>query len=94
MLCPRNTGVTAHFDEVTEQLVGFYVGFLHLLKLVPQPHTVCLEVEICVLATRDLVLIDISIPRLHGGGAVKRSIKASGHFPILTVVKDLLKRDA
>jgi len=84
----------AHLDEVTKQLVGFCVGFLHLLELVPQPHTVCLEVEIGVLATWDLVLIDIRIPRLHGGGAVKWSINASGHLPILTVVKDLLKRDA
>lgn len=39
----RVSVVVSHLNEVSEQFVGFGVGLLHLLELVPQPHTVSLQ---------------------------------------------------
>lgn len=47
--------------------------------------------EVGVLSSGYLILIDISVARFHGGSAVKRSIEASSYFPIFTVVKYLLQ---
>lgn len=33
----------AHLNKVSQQLVGFHVGLLHLLELVSQPHAVSLR---------------------------------------------------
>lgn len=49
-----------------------------------------LEVKVSVLSSGYLILIDVSIAWFHGGSAVKRSVQASGNFPIFTVVKHLL----
>lgn len=53
-----------------------------------------LEVKVGVLSSGDLVLIDVSIARFHGGCAVEGSVQASGYLPVFTVVKHLLQRDA
>lgn len=85
---------STYLDEVSQQFVGLSIGFLHLLELVAEAHAVSLKVQIGVLASWDLVLIDICVPGFHSGCAVKWSIETTGHFPVLTVVKDLIQRDA
>lgn len=81
----------SHLDEVTQQLVGLCVGLLHLLELVSQAHAVSLEVQVGVLASRDLVLIHVSIARLHSGCTVKRCIEPASNLPVLTVVINILQ---
>lgn len=53
-----------------------------------------LEVEVGVLSSGDLILIDVSIARFHGGCAVEGSVQASGYLPVFAVVKHLLQCDA
>lgn len=53
-----------------------------------------LEVQVCVLSSRDLVLVDVGVAGLHGGGAVEGGVQASGHLPVLAVVEHLLQGDA
>ena len=50
--------------------------------------------KVGVLSSGYLVLVDVSVAGFHGGGAVERSVQASGHFPILAVVEHLLQSDA
>lgn len=85
---------STYLDEVSEQFVGLGVGFLHLLELVAQAHAVSLKVQVGVLASWDLVLVDVCVPGFHGGCAVKWSVETTGYFPVLTVVKDLIQRYA
>lgn len=49
--------------------------------------------EVGVLSSGYLILVDISVARFHGGSTVKWSIEASGYFPIFTVVKYLFQSD-
>lgn len=50
--------------------------------------------KVGVLSTGDLVLIDVSVARFHGGSAVEWRIQTSGYFPIFTVVKHFLQSDS
>ena len=53
-----------------------------------------LEVQVGVLPAGDLVLVDVGVAGLHGGGAVEGRVQPPGHLPVLTVVVDLLQGDA
>lgn len=53
-----------------------------------------LEVQVGVLPSGDLVLVDVGVAGLHGGGAVEGRVQPAGHLPVLAVVEDALQRDA
>lgn len=81
----------AHLDEVAQHLVGLHIGLLDLLELGAEPHAVCLEVQVGVLAPWDLILIYIGVARFHGGSAVEGCVQPPGPLPVLTVVKHALQ---
>lgn len=53
-----------------------------------------LEVEVGVLPSGDLVLVDVGVARLHGCRAVEGRVQSSGHLPVLAVVKHFVQLDA
>lgn len=53
-----------------------------------------LEVEVGVLSSGYLVLVDVGVARLHGRRAVEWRVQSSGHLPVLAVVEDFIQHDA
>lgn len=53
-----------------------------------------LEVEVGVLSSGYLVLVDVGVARLHGCRAVEGRVQSSGHLPVLAVVEDFVQHDA
>ena len=54
-----------HFDDVAEELIGLPVRPFDGLELVAQSQRIGLELEVRVLAARDLVEVDVGVARFH-----------------------------
>ena len=71
---PNSKDDFVYLDNVTEELIGLGVLGLDLLELVAEAEGVGLELEVGVLASRDLVVVHVSISR-PTRGAIKRVSK-------------------
>ena len=71
---PNSKDDFVYLDNVTEELIGLGVLCLDLLELVAEAEGVGLELEVGVLASRDLVVVHVSISR-PTRGAIKRVSK-------------------
>ena len=74
--------VHIYLDEVTEKIIRLGVFLLDELELVAEPEGVGLELEVGVLAARDLVLVDVGVSGPHGLGALEGTVKVARLFPV------------
>lgn len=86
MVCLNDSAVTERhtcLNKSKEQLR--HSEFAHLRHL---------EVEVGVLSSGYLVLVDVGVARLHGCRTVEWRVQSSGHLPVLAVVEDFIQHDA
>ncbi|CAN7976762.1 unnamed protein product [Ixodes persulcatus] len=71
-----------YLDDVAKEQVGIPIGLLDALKLFAKPQAEGLELEVGVLPTGNLVLVDVGVAALHCHGALERGVQRPCLFPV------------
>ena len=70
---------------ITKKNIGFPISFLDIFKELFKTKGIRLELKVCVLSSRDLIQVYISITRFHCGSAFKWCIQSSSLLPVCWV---------